>query len=137
MVWENRPVTMRFVSADEAAKLPLRKEPVRGGTLRLVDVEDFDLSACGGTHVARTGAIGVIAVQAWERYKGGTRVSFACGGRARRRVPRPARRGGRAVRQLSIQPAELPDAVARLQGEARELRLQARTLSEQLAVARS
>ena len=87
VVWENRPVSIRFVGAEEAAKLPLRKEPVRGGTLRLIEIEDFDLSACGGTHVTRTGAIGIIAVQGWERYKGGTRVSFVCGGRATRTVP--------------------------------------------------
>ena len=82
--WSGRtaPVTVQFVTADEAARLPLRKEPVRGGTLRMVDVEEFDLSACGGTHVPRTGAIGAIVVLAWERYKGGTRVSFVCGGRA-------------------------------------------------------
>ena len=46
---------IRFAIAEEAAQLPLRKEPARGGTLRLIDVEGFDLSACGGTHVARTG----------------------------------------------------------------------------------
>ena len=62
--------------------MPLRKEPARGGTLRLIDVDGFDLSACGGTHVARTGGIGVIAVAAWERFKGGQRVEFLCGGRA-------------------------------------------------------
>ena len=81
-VWENRPVAIRFVDAEEAATLPLRKDPVRGGTLRLVDVESFDLSACGGTHVARTGGIGVIAIGATERFKGGQRVEFFCGGRA-------------------------------------------------------
>ena len=134
VVWENRPVSIRFVSADEASRLPLRKEPVRGGTLRLVEVEDFDLSACGGTHVTRTGTIGVIAVQAWERYKGGTRISFVCGGRvlAHFRAYRDVVAG--AVRQLSIQPAELPDAVTRLQAEAREMRQRARALAEQLAV---
>ena len=126
-------MTVRFVSADEAARLPLRKEPVRGGTLRLVDVEDFDLSACGGTHVARTGEIGAIVVQAWERYKGGTRVSFACGGRAVTAFHVLRDVVATTVRQLSIQPAELPDAVTRLQGEARDLRLQARALTEQLA----
>ena len=133
VVWENRPVSMRLVGADEAARLPLRKEPVRDGTLRLIEIEDFDLSACGGTHVARTGTVGIIAVQAWERYKGGTRVSFACGGRvlAHFRVYRDL--VASAVRQLSIQPAELPDAVARLQGETREMRQQARALAEQLA----
>ena len=82
MVWEDRPVTIRFVSAEEAAALPLRKEPTREGTLRLIDIDGFDLSACGGTHVARTGAIGVIAIGAVERFKGGQRVEFFCGGRA-------------------------------------------------------
>ena len=133
VVWQNRPVSIRFVSEDEAAKLPLRKEPVRAGTLRLIEVEDFDLSACGGTHVSRTGAIGIIAVQAWERYKGGTRISFVCGGRAlaQFRTYRDVVAG--AVRQLSIQPGELPDTVTRLQAESRELRQQARALTEQLA----
>ena len=55
VVWDDRPVTIRFAAADEAARLPLRKESMREGTLRLIEVADFDLSACGGTHVARTG----------------------------------------------------------------------------------
>ena len=76
VVWEDRPVAIRFASAEEAAAMPLRKEPARGGTLRLVDVDKFDLSACGGTHVARTGGIGVVAVASWERFKGGQRISF-------------------------------------------------------------
>ena len=133
VVWQNRPVSVRFVSAEEAATLPLRKEPVRGGTLRLVEVEDFDLSACGGTHVTRTGAIGILAVQAWERYKGGTRISFVCGGRAHSQFHVLRDVVANAVRQLSIQAGELPDAVTRLQAEARELRQQARALTEQLA----
>src|SRR5262249_53879968 len=66
VVWEDRPVTVRFATAEEASRLPLRKEPVRTGRLRLVEVTDFDLSACGGTHVQRTGMIGVIAVAGWE-----------------------------------------------------------------------
>jgi alanyl-tRNA synthetase len=133
VVWENRPVSVRFVGADDAARLPLRKEPVRGGTLRLVDVEDFDLSACGGTHVSRTGTVGIIAVQAWERYKGGTRISFACGGRVLSHFRAYRDIVASAVRQLSIQPAELPEAVTRLQAETRELRQQARAQAEQLA----
>ena len=113
--------------------LPLRKEPVRGGTLRLVEVEDFDLSACGGTHVTRTGAIGIIAVQALGALQG-RHARLVCLRRPRARQFRASRDVvASAVRQLSIQPAELPDAVARLQGESRELRQQARALAEQLA----
>jgi alanyl-tRNA synthetase len=76
VVWEDRPVSIRFADAADAASLPLRKESARTGTLRLIDVEGFDLSACGGTHVARTGAVGIIAVGGAEKLRGGTRVEF-------------------------------------------------------------
>ncbi len=120
IVWEDRPVAIRFADAAEAARLPLRKEPARGGMLRLIDVEGFDLSACGGTHVARTGGIGVIAVASWERFKGGQRLEFLCGGRALGgyRALREAMTA--SVRLLSVLPDELPAAIERLQGEARE-----------------
>jgi alanyl-tRNA synthetase len=120
IVWEDRPVSIRYASAEEAARMPLRKESVRSGTLRLVDVEGFDLSACGGTHVARTGGIGVIAVASWERFKGGQRLEFLSGGRAldRWRILRDAVTA--SVRQLSVQPEELAPAIERLQSEAKE-----------------
>ena len=120
IVWEDRPVTIRFTDADEAARLPLRKEPAREGTLRLIDVEGFDLSACGGTHVARTGAIGVIAVASWDRFKGGQRLEFLCGGRALGgyRTLRDAMSA--SVRLLSVLPMELPHAIERLQADAKD-----------------
>jgi alanyl-tRNA synthetase len=134
VVWEDQPVSIRFVSQEEAATLPLRKESEREGMLRLVEIADFDLSACGGTHVSRTGAVGMIAVLAWERLRGGSRVTFACGNRAlgTLRVYRDAVTG--SVRTLSVLPADLPSAVERAQGESRDLRKQLKGLQEQLAV---
>ena len=108
VVWEDRPVTIRFADADEAATLPLRKESKREGVLRLIDVEDFDVSACGGTHVARTGAIGIIAVAAFEKFKGGTRLEFLCGGRALAGYHALRDSVAASVRLLSVLPAELP-----------------------------
>ena len=133
VVWEDREVSVRFVSADEAARLPLRKEPVREGTLRLVEIRDFDLSACGGTHVSRTGAIGMIAVTNAERFRGGSRVTFVCGGRASRtfRSYRDAITG--AVRVLSVLPHELPGAIERSQLESKDLRKTVTRLQGQLA----
>ena len=133
IVWENRPVSIRYASAEEAARMPLRKESVRGGTLRLVDVEGFDLSACGGTHVARTGGIGVIAVASWERFKGGQRLEFLCGGRAldRWRILRDAVTA--SVRQVSVQPEELAGAIERLQSEAKEQKRSVAALQGDLA----
>ena len=133
VVWEDREVSVRFVSADEAARLPLRKEPVREGTLRLVEISDFDLSACGGTHVSRTGAIGMIAVTQSERFRGGSRITFACGSRALRvfRGYRDAVAG--AVRVLSVLPHELPSAVERAQLDSKDLRKTVSRLQGELA----
>lgn len=133
IVWENREVAIRFVTADEAATLPLRKEPVRGGVLRLIDIQDFDLSACGGTHCARTGSIGGILIPSIERFKGGIRVAFACGNRAVRvfRTLRESVAG--SVRALSVHPQELPAAIERLQTEGKDLRRSIKKLQESLA----
>ena len=133
IVWEDRPVHIRFASAGEAQSLGLRKESKREGTLRLIDVEAFDLSACGGTHVARTGAIGIIAVSATERARGGSRLTFLCGGRALSgfRSLRDAVAG--SVRVLSVLPPQLPAAIEKLQGDARDLRKQVKEFQVQLA----
>jgi alanyl-tRNA synthetase len=134
VVWEDRPVTIRAVSPEEAARLPLRKEPVRSGPLRLIEVADFDLSACGGTHVARTGEVGIIAVSASERFRGGARVTFVCGGRALRafRLQRDAIAG--SVKHLSVLPSELPSAVERLQQDLKQARKDVARLQQSLAV---
>jgi alanyl-tRNA synthetase len=133
IVWEDRRVTIRFVSAGEAATLPLRKETAREGTLRLIDVDGFDLSACGGTHVASTGSIGTIAIGTVERFKGGQRIEFFCGGRAveRFRTMRDTLAG--AVRMLSVLPEEVPAAIERLQGDARDRQRSVVALEHELA----
>jgi alanyl-tRNA synthetase len=133
IVWENRPVTVRFASEVEARSLPLRKEPVREGPLRLIDITGFDLSACGGTHVPETGRIGIIAVSAWERFKGASRLTFVCGGRAlgSHRGLRDAVSG--ASRVLSVSGAELPAAADRLQQEVKRAARDLKRADEELA----
>lgn len=133
VVWQDREVRVRFVSAEEAATLPLRKESGRTGTLRLVDVTDYDLSACGGTHVSRTGGIGLISVTGWEKFKGGTRVEFRCGGRALAQLREWRDALAATNRALSVSAVELAPAIERLQGENKALARTVRTLQEQLA----
>ena len=133
IVWEDRPVTIRFVDAVEAAKLPMRKESGREGTLRLIDVEGYDLSACGGTHVARTGAIGIIAIAAWEKFRGGSRVEFVCGSRALRAFHALRDTTARNVQLLSVHAREVPEAIERVQAESRDARRRIKDLHTQLA----
>ena len=133
VVWEDRPVTIRFKTAEEAAQMGMRKESGRTGTLRLIDVHEYDLSACGGTHVERTGAIGVIAIGGWEKFKGGSRVEFLCGGRALQRF-RVWRESLAAVQKhLSVPPIDMAASIERMQDEAKGLQRTIRGFQEKLA----
>jgi alanyl-tRNA synthetase len=133
VVWEDREVTVRFASAEEAAGLPLRKESVRSGTLRLIEIPGFDISACGGTHVASTGAIGNIAVASSERFRGGTRVEFVCGVRALSAYRTLRDAMAASVRLVSVLPSDLPAGIERLQGDARDSKRQIKDLQARLA----
>lgn len=83
IVTDDRPVNIRFVSLEEARQLDLRKlPPKQSGQLRLIDITDFDLTACGGTHVRSSGQIGAILLRKTENVKQGIRVEFVCGLRA-------------------------------------------------------
>jgi len=134
IVWENRPVTIRFASEEEAASIQLRKESTRTGELRLIDVAGFDVSACGGTHVAHAGEVGIVALKSWEKFRGGMRLEFVCGGRALAdyRVARDAVAG--CIRLISVKPQDLPAAIERAQGDNKDLRRVIRDLQEGLAV---
>ena len=83
VILENRGVDIRFVSRAEAANLGLRKIPPAGrDQLRLIDIRDFDLASCGGTHVAATGQIGGVLLRKTEKVRQGYRVEFVAGQRA-------------------------------------------------------
>ena len=133
IVWEDRPVLVRFVSAGDARVAGLRKESQREGELRVIEIEGFDLSACGGTHVARTGAIGIIAATGAEKVKSGLRVSFVCGRRALDQLRLLRDAVSSSLRALSVLPAELPDAIRRLQADSKALRKRAGELQIALA----
>ena len=134
IVWEDRPVAIRFASAEEAATMPLRKESVRTGPLRLIDIDDFDLSACGGTHVSRTGGIGVIAIGESEKFRGGSRVEFLCGGRALNRFRLWRDSLAATQKFLSVAPEEMAAAVERMQGESKSQQRTIREFQEKLAI---
>ena len=82
IIRENRLIKVKIVPSDEASALGLRKESRREGSLRVVEVDEFDVSACGGTHVRQTGEISEIVVRKIERVNRQVRVEFVCGQRA-------------------------------------------------------
>src|SRR5215216_3914415 len=130
VVWEDRAITIRSVTSAEAAEMPLRKEPARDGDLRLIEIDGFDLTPCGGTHAYRTGEVGMIAVRSWERAKGLTRIEFVAGMRALADY-RKANKSAREVAALfSTGRDDAPQLAAQMVEEHKELNGRIRALEE-------
>ena len=113
VVFENRPVNVRYGTADQLSQLGVRREVDRSGILRAIEIEAADLQPCGGTHVKSTGQIGVVLVRRCTKVRQDWRVEFACGGRAERLARRDFELLRRAAEQLSCAPEDIVAAAAR------------------------
>jgi alanyl-tRNA synthetase len=82
IIAENRPISIQYATRERAAEMGVRKLPERAGEIRLIEIQDFDLNACGGTHAHSTGQIGSLLLRRTEKVKQGMRVEFVCGMRA-------------------------------------------------------
>jgi alanyl-tRNA synthetase len=130
IIWENHPIVIRNVTENEAASLPLRKESSRHGELRLIEIEGFDLTPCGGTHAKQTGEVGIIVVRSWSRAKGMTRIEFAAGHRALHDYNKANQTARDVALQFSIGRDEAPAAVTRIIEEHKNSIRRLRTLEE-------
>jgi alanyl-tRNA synthetase len=106
VVFENRELGVAVEAAEAATGL--RKASTRSGALRIVSIAGLDRSACGGTHVRRTGEIGLILLRKLERVRKGVRVEFLCGARAARRARADYEVLSRSSNLLSTSIDELP-----------------------------
>jgi alanyl-tRNA synthetase len=134
VVRDNRPVHIRFVGVEEARTLGLRKIPaLEKDELRLIDIQGFDLTACGGTHVSSTSQIGAILLRKTEKVRQGWRVEFVCGERAIARARADYMTLADAGGLLSTQMAEVPQQIRKLLDDARAARKSREQLLEEIA----
>jgi alanyl-tRNA synthetase len=103
--------------------------------LRLIEIEDFDLTACGGTHVGATGSIGAILLRKTEKVRQGMRVEFVCGGRAVSAARRDYKTLNEAAGLYSAQMADVPAQIAKSFEEIKTQRRQRDEALEELAAA--
>ncbi len=130
-VFENRPLGISF--EDAAQTRDLRKPSEREGTLRIVTIEGLDRSACGGTHVARTGEIGPVLLRKLEKIRNTVRVEFVCGQRAVSRARADFDALSRVSQMVSGSLDEVPAIVAAQLEVARNAEKARRKLEADLA----
>jgi alanyl-tRNA synthetase len=138
IILENRTVEIRFVTREEAGKLGLRKlPPAERDELRLIDIHDFDLSACGGTHVNQTGQIGCVLLRKTEKVRQGWRVEFVAGQRAVATARRDFTTLTDAAALFSAHIYDVPQQAGKSLEEIRNLRKQREQAQEELAEAQA
>jgi alanyl-tRNA synthetase len=134
IVQQDRPVEIHFVSPNQAQAMGVRKlPPGTKSELRLIDIFDFDLTACGGTHVRTTGQVGPIAIRHTEKVKQGVRIGFVCGQRAIRAARQDRQTLASVAATLSTHPWDVPQQVDHVVAEARRHRKSSEAWMEEAA----
>jgi alanyl-tRNA synthetase len=134
VIFEDRSVEIHFVTPEQARSMGVRKiPPVERDKLRLIDVRDFDLCACGGTHVHCTGEIGCILLRKREKVRQGVRVEFVCGRRAVEIAQHDYASLTEAATVFSSHVWDVPQQVRKSLDEARAARKTYDKLQEELA----
>jgi alanyl-tRNA synthetase len=132
VVFNNLPIIARFVRPDELPAMELRKAPAVTGDIRIVEVEGFDRSPCGGTHCSRAGEVGPIAIRKWERRGQEVRVEFVCGWRAVHDYRWKTASINELAQALSVKDRELAEAVRRALDESAGDRRELNRLKEEM-----
>jgi alanyl-tRNA synthetase len=132
IIFENREVRAHFVSPNEIDRFPVRKPPTVKEDIRVIEVDDFDYSPCGGTHCRHTGEVGIFKVRRFENYKGGSRIHFLCGQRALQDYQHAGKILQKLSEALSSNVSDLPLNVERLKEDAKLLHLENNNFKKRL-----
>jgi alanyl-tRNA synthetase len=120
------------VDPADVGRFQLRKAPAVAGRIRVVEIADWDASACGGTHVRRTGEVGAIKVIRWEKVRSNVRFEFLCGARALRDHAWRTEALVEAARRRTLKDRDVIAQLERAAAERDELRKGLAALTERL-----
>ena len=132
IVWQDLSVRVSFPDHESLAALPYRSKKELTGRVRLVEYPGVDLCACCGTHVARTGEIGLIRILGCQKFRSGVRMEMLCGGRALARDQAVDAQNHRISNLLSAKPLETAAAAERMAQELGQLKYRLTQAEERL-----
>ena len=128
VIYENRVVKSYFVAPENISQVPLRRPPKAHENIRIIEIDGYDHSACGGTHVPQTGVIGVVKILRTERQNEKTRLHFIAGWQALEAFQAYQATLGSLAAQLNVGWPELPQAVTRQSEQLRAAQKELQTL---------
>ena len=134
IIFEDRPVAIRFGTAQELAESGIRKKVDREGILRAIEIEGFDRQPCGGTHLARTGQAGLILLRKLERTREHSRIEFVAGYRALAAARADFATLTQSATQLSCALQDVPAGITKNIEERRALSTANKRIEERLAM---
>jgi alanyl-tRNA synthetase len=132
VVWRDVEIALHWVDDEGALRFELRKPPKFSGRIRIVEIPEWDVSACGGTHTRRTGEVGAIKIVRWEKVRGNLRFEFLCGARALRDHAWRTEDLLEAAKRRTLKDRELIAHLERAASERDDMKKQVRELTEQL-----
>lgn len=121
-VWADVPLHIFYPEPDELSWLPYRSKKALTGKVRLVEIPGYDLCACCGTHVQRTGEIGPIKVLSSMKFHSGVRLELICGAKALQYLNGVFTENRAVSQALSVPPMETGKAAQRLLDELDDLK---------------
>jgi len=132
VVFSNVSVIIHYPTPEELAQMPLRKQPKVTENIRVIEVEKFDFSPCGGTHTLTTSEIGLIKIKRVDSYKSGCRLEFVCGIFALENYKKRNDTVNTLMRLFSVQDSEIVNFCEQLLENQKLDRLLLSDLKEQL-----
>ena len=133
VIWDDREILRHWVDDEGVKRFKLRKPPKFTGRIRIVEIPEWDVSACGGTHTRRTGEVGLVKIVRWEKVRDAVRFEFLCGGRALRDYAWRTESLLEAARRRTIHDTQLIAHLERAAAERDELAKRVRELTTRLA----
>ena len=114
IIWKNEAIEIAFPTSEALKDIPYRSKKELSGDIRIVTIPEADICACCGTHVARTGEIGLIKALSSVKHHNGTRIELVCGKRAYLDDARKTDDNQKIMNSLSCKRYETANAVKRL-----------------------
>ena len=128
------PVRCWFPDPEELETLPLRKKPTVSEHVRVVAIGEDEMVACGGTHPATAGQLGMVKILGVAPARGKMRVTFLAGMRAYRDYQRKFDLAQEASNLLSTAVDNLPERVSAMQEALRKAEFELNRLRRDEAV---